>query len=374
VNKKIYLSPPHLTEEAMDFVGDAVDSNWIAPVGPHVDAFEEELAKVLQVPHLVVTNSGTSAIHLGLLALGVGAGDEVICSTFTFCASVNPVIYCGAEAVLVDSEKVTWNMDPVLLEQAILDRTKVKGKKPRAIIVVHLYGMPAQMDAIMELSRKYDIPVLEDAAEALGSLCDGKPAGTLGEAGVLSFNGNKIITTSGGGALFSAHAGLIEKARYLRQEAKEPLPYYEHKAIGYNYRLSNLLAALGRSQLKVLGERIKRRREIFQNYVQELKSLSTVSFQPEPKNMQSNRWLTTVVVRHPRVQAEDIRLALEKENIESRPLWKPMHLQPVFSGCPAYTNGVSEDLFAHGLCLPSGTGMEQADIARVVDVIKHQLS
>lgn len=354
----------------MVYLKDAVESNWIAPVGPHVDAFEEELAAILKTGHVLATNSGTSAIHLGLLALGIDRGDEVLCSTFTFCASVNPVIYCGARPVLVDSEKLTWNIDPELLEEAILDRIKKTGKKPGAIVVVHLYGMPARMSEVIAISRQYDIPVLEDAAEALGSLYHGKPVGTFGEAGIFSFNGNKIITASGGGALFSTDVDLIEKARYLRQEAKEPLPYYEHKAIGYNYRLSNLLAALGRSQLKILAERVKRRREIFELYIHGLRTTPAVSFQAEPDGMQSNRWLTAIVSDRPEIKPEQIRLALEKENIESRPLWKPMHLQPVFAGYPAYVNGVSETLFNEGLCLPSGSNLLQEDLERVVDVVK----
>ncbi|MEO5602548.1 MAG: aminotransferase class I/II-fold pyridoxal phosphate-dependent enzyme, partial [Cyclobacteriaceae bacterium] len=336
------------------------------------DAFEEELKAVLNTGDLITVNSGTSAIHLGLLALGVGKDDEVICSTFTFCASVNPIIYCGAKPVFVDSEKLTWNMDPDLLEEVIEDRMKKTGKKPKVIIVVHLYGMPARMDKIMEVSHKHNIPVLEDAAEALGSRYQGKPAGTFGEAGILSFNGNKIITTSGGGALFSSNAKLIEKARYMRQEAKEPLPYYEHKAVGYNYRLSNLLAAVGRSQLKVLADRINTRRKIFKTYVEELNGITGITFQPEDYGLQSNRWLTAIIIRHSKIKSEKIRLALADANIESRPLWKPMHVQPVYKEYPAYLSGVSKDLFDHGLCLPSGSNILEEDILRITNIIKKQ--
>ncbi len=370
MKSRIYLSPPHLGPDALEYIQAAVESNWIAPLGPDVDAFEKELSEVVGVEHVVTTNSGTSAIHLGLLALGVGPGDEVICSTFTFCASVNPVIYCGASPVFVDSERETWNMDPTLLEEAIKDRIRSTGKKPRAIVVVHLYGMPAQMAPIMDLSRKYAIPVLEDAAEALGSTYRGRHAGSWGDIGILSFNGNKIITTSGGGALFTSNADLANRVRYLRAEAKEPFPYYEHKEVGYNYRLSNLLAALGRSQLRVLSSRVKRRREIFHYYSGDLGSIPGITFQGQSSDMQANRWLTALVLRGNSSRSEEIRVALEAENIESRPLWKPMHLQPVFNGCPFYGSGVSTDLFNRGLCLPSGSSMKDEDLKRVADIIK----
>lgn len=354
----------------MRYLNDAVQSNWIAPVGPHVDVFEHELGFVINTKHVLVTNSGTSAIHLALLALGVGKGDEVVCSTLTFCASVNPVIYCGGTPLFIDSEKETWNMDPLLLAEAIQDRITNRGKKPKAIILVHLYGMPSRIREILEIAHKYQIPVLEDAAEALGSLYDGTQVGTFGEAGVLSFNGNKIITTSAGGALFSDDAALIEKARYFAQEAKEPLPYYEHKDVGYNYRLSNLLAAVGRSQLKVLRERVEKRRAIFDYYRSALYSVSALQFQPEAAGSRSNRWLTVIEVENGEGGREAIRLALADEDIESRPVWKPMHLQPVFKGFPAYVNGISEKLFHHGLCLPSGTALEFEDLDRVVSVVK----
>jgi dTDP-4-amino-4,6-dideoxygalactose transaminase len=376
LNKKIYLSPPHLSGEELSYIQDALASNWIAPVGPHIEAFEQEIAATLLAPDAVVVNSGTAAIHLGLLTLGVGAGDEVICPTLTFCATANPIIYCGATPVFVDSESETWNMDPQLLEEAINDRIKVRGRKPKAIIVVHLYGMPAKMNEILSLSRKFDIPVLEDAAEALGSLYYGQPVGSLGDAGILSFNGNKIITTSGGGAFISKNGTLIQRARFLRAEAKEPLPYYEHKEIGYNYRLSNISAAIGRAQLKSLANRVERRREIFDYYKTALEETDGVSFQNNPEGFYSNRWLTVIKINNKNVIDNPRRLSseLEKNNIESRLAWKPMHLQPVFTGTPAYVNGVSEDLFDHSLCLPSGTAMGEEDMQLIVKILKQQLN
>lgn len=360
----------------MSYLRDAVESNWIAPVGPHLNAFENELAELLKVKFVLAVNSGTSAIHLGLLALNVERGDEVICSTFTFCGSVNPIIYSGAQPVFVDSENESWNMDPGLLEQAIRDRINKKGRKPKAIILVHLYGMPAKIDAIMEVAARYEIPILEDAAEAFGSLYHGKPVGTFGNAGILSFNGNKIVTTSGGGALFSEDEQVVERARYLRQEAKEPLPFYEHKSIGYNYRLSNLLAAVGRSQLPVLEQRVQKKREIYDFYYQQLRKLPGISFQEERENedVRSNRWLTAILVENEVPNNRLIQLELEKNHIESRLLWKPMHLQPVFRDVPAYLNGVSEEFFACGLCLPSGTNLSKEDLGKITGIVEKMFS
>jgi dTDP-4-amino-4,6-dideoxygalactose transaminase len=371
LDKKIYLSPPHLNGEELSYIQDALASNWIAPVGPHIAALERELAVILSARHVLMVNSGTSAIHLALLGLGVRRGDEVLCSTLTFCASANPIVYCGARPVFVDSENFSWNLDPILLEDAITDRIKKTGKTPKVILVVHLYGMPANMKEIVRISQQYEIPVVEDAAEALGSTYQGKPLGTFGVAGILSFNGNKIITTSGGGALISHDDTLIERARYLAQDAKEPLPYYQHKEIGYNYRFSNVLAALGRSQLKVLEERVSKRREIFAFYNHHLHD-TPVLFQQEGSVSLSNRWLTAIIVNNPQISREKLRLTLEAEQIESRPVWKPMHLQPVFAECPAYTNGVSENLFNHGLCLPSGTAMTSEDLEEIVTILKQQ--
>lgn len=373
MKRRIYLSPPHLEDDSLRYLQSALESNWIAPIGPDVEAFEDELAARLQVENLIVTNSGTSAIHLGLLALDVKPGDEIICTTFTFCASINPIVYCGASPVFIDSEEESWNLDPVLLEQAVVDRIRKVGKKPKAIIVVHTYGMPAKMNSILEVSRRYGIPVLEDAAEALGSSYMGTSVGTLGTAGVFSFNGNKIITTSSGGALCSSESELIAKARYYAAEAKEPTPYYEHKDVGYNYRMSNVLAALGRSQLKVLSERIKRRRAIFDFYVSQLRVKSCIRFQPEPKGSVSNRWLTAIAFSGGAGQRDQIRAALANEQIESRLLWKPMHLQPVFEKFPSYNNGVSENLFEGGLCLPSGSALTEEDLHRISDTIKNAL-
>jgi dTDP-4-amino-4,6-dideoxygalactose transaminase len=371
LNKKIYLSPPHLSGEELSYLQDALASNWIAPVGPHITALEKELAGILSTRQVLMVNSGTSAIHLALLGLGVTPGDEVLCSTLTFCASANPIVYCGALPVFVDSENFSWNLDPVLLEEAINDRIKKTGKTPKVILVVHLYGMPANMKEITRISQQYEIPIVEDAAEALGSTYQGKALGTFGVAGILSFNGNKIITTSGGGALISHDNTFIERARYLAQDAKEPLPYYQHKEIGYNYRFSNILAALGRSQLKALNERVARRREIFEFYDHHLHDIP-VLFQQEGSESLSNRWLTAIIINNSQVTRETLRLALEAEQIESRPVWKPMHLQPVFADCPTYTNGVSENLFSHGLCLPSGTAMTAENLERIVTILKQQ--
>lgn len=364
---RIYLSPPHMTGEEIHYVQDAISSNWVAPVGPHLDAFEKELAAAVNVEDSVLVNSGTSAIHLGLLALGVKPGDEVICPTLTFCAAVNPVIYCGAVPVFVDVEPETWNLDPGLLEEAIKNRVQKTGKKPSAIIVVHLYGMPAKMKEIMGIAEQYEIPVLEDAAEALGSLYKGTPVGTLGDVGIFSFNGNKIITTSGGGALLSKKKDLLVRARYLRDQAKEPLPYYEHKEIGYNYRLSNVSAAIGRAQLKDLRERVLKRRENFEFYKRNLGSISEISFQREPQGHFSNRWLTTILIDgNERVTNDSLRVFLASCNIESRLSWKPMHLQPVYRHYAAYGNGVSEKLFSKGLCLPSGSNLSAEGLYEIV--------
>jgi dTDP-4-amino-4,6-dideoxygalactose transaminase len=371
---RIYLSPPHMTGEEMKYIEEAITSNWVAPVGPHLDAFEKELATVLRVDDTVLLNSGTSAIHLGLLSLGVKSGDEVICPTLTFCAAVNPVIYCGATPVFVDAEEETWNMDPALLEEAITSRIHKTKKKPRAIIVVHLYGMPAKMTQIMRIANQYEIPVLEDAAEALGSLYKGMPAGTIGDVGIISFNGNKIITTSGGGALLSNNKELLRRVRYLREQAKEPLPYYEHKEIGYNYRLSNVSAAIGRAQLKDLAKRVEKRREIFNWYASKLGKKSGVSFQKEPDGHYSNRWLTVLLIEdNKKVTNESIRALMENANIECRLAWKPMHLQPVFKDCIVFGGKISASIFSRGLCLPSGTLLSIEDLERIAKLLDENL-
>jgi dTDP-4-amino-4,6-dideoxygalactose transaminase len=354
-----------------EFVKEAFETNWISPVGPHIIAFENELAAYNRIEYCAALSSGTAAIHLALIILGVQQGDEVICSTFTFSGSCNPIAYQKATPVFVDSESETWNMDPDLLEEAIRDRIK-KGKRPKAIIVVHLYGMPAKIEKIMAIARQYDIPVIEDAAEALGSSVHGKKLGTFGDIGIYSFNGNKIITTSGGGALVSNNQKWVEKARFLATQARDAAPHYQHSEIGYNYRLSNVCAGIGRGQLLVLDERIQARRNNFNYYKKNLGEKSGYVFVEEPDYYFSNRWLSTVLIQPEKsggLTREDLRIGLEKENIESRPLWKPMHLQPVFGGFRYYGSNVSEKLFDSGLCLPSGSQMTDADLHQVIENI-----
>lgn len=357
----------------LKYINDAFRENWIAPLGPNVDEFEKTLASFCGTNHAAALSSGTAAIHLALILLGVEPGDEVIASSFTFSATVNPIVYQKAVPILIDSEKASWNMCPDTLEAAIKDRLS-KGRKPKAIIPVHLYGMPANMGRIMQIANKYDIPVIEDAAEALGSRYNGKATGSFGRLSVLSFNGNKIITTSGGGALLSDDRGLIEKARFLSTQARDPAPHYQHTQIGYNYRMSNIVAGIGRGQMEVIQERVRQRRANFDFYKENLSQYPGIHFSEEPDSSTfSNRWLTTIIVDPLKTSGttrEDIRLSLEKENIESRPLWKPMHLQPVFSACPAYLTGVSEQLFTNGLCLPSGSNMSDSDRMRSLLIIK----
>jgi dTDP-4-amino-4,6-dideoxygalactose transaminase len=375
-HSKIYLSSPHMGGKEFEFVKEAFETNWISPVGPHITAFEQELADYHGLTHCAALASGTAAIHLALIILGVKRNDEVICSTFTFSGSCNPVAYQGAVPVFVDSEPDTWNMDPSLMEEAIVDRIKKTGQKPKAIIVVHLYGMPARIAEIMTIARNYEIPVIEDAAEALGSTVNGQKLGTFGDFGICSFNGNKIITTSGGGALLSMDEAGIQRARFLATQARDPAPHYEHSEIGYNYRLSNVCAAIGRGQLIVLAERIRSRRANFDFYKNRLGNRPEFVFLKEPEGYFSNRWLTTLLV-NPSENSdkgrETLRLALEKQNIESRPLWKPMHLQPVFKESPCYTSGHSEKLFRTGLCLPSGSNLTETDLNRTADTIESRL-
>lgn len=366
---KIWLSSPHMGENELKYVQEAFATNWIAPLGPHVDGFEGDIAQCLgQGVHVAALSSGTSAIHLALILLGVGPGDEVICQSMTFSASANPIAYQKATPVLVDSEEDTWNMSPEILELAIQDRI-AKGKKPKAIIVVHLYGMPAKMEAILHIAKLYDIPVIEDAAEALGSKYKNQPLGTFGAMSILSFNGNKIITTSGGGALVSANEGWIKKARFLATQARDPAPHYQHSHIGYNYRMSNICAGIGRGQMEVLAQRVEQRRKNFDFYRKTFSHLPQITFQNESdSNFFSNRWLSTILVDDSAKGSptrEDIRQALEKENIECRPLWKPMHLQPIFADAPFYGDGTSEKLFEKGLCLPSGSNLTLEDLERV---------
>jgi dTDP-4-amino-4,6-dideoxygalactose transaminase len=370
-NKKIWLSPPHISENEKKYVDEAFEQNWIAPVGPHINKFEDELSKVSEGLDVAVLSSGTAAIHLALILLGVKNDDHVICSSFTFSASVNPIIYLGASPIFIDSEKDTWNMDPSLLEQAIVNQININ-KKPKAIILVHLYGYPSKIEEIISISKKYDIPIIEDAAEALGSKYNNQPLGTFGDFGIFSFNGNKIITTSSGGAILSKNKEFIKQAKFLATQAREDQPHYEHKEIGYNYRMSNVCAAIGLGQLEVLETRVVKRRYIHDFYKNKLSKIESIKFLNDIDGFYSNRWLTTIVLEeNSKINNEKIRLELKKNNIESRPLWKPMHLQPVFNTYQALTNGVSEDLFNRGLCLPSGSNMSDQDLNRVVDIIKN---
>lgn len=353
----------------LNYVHKAFEDNYIAPFGPNLEGFERELCEKTGAAHALAVSSGTAAIHLAIMVLGVGPGDEVLCSTFTFIASVNPVIYQGATPILVESEPETWNMSPQFLEQAILDRMQ-RGKKPKAIILVHLYGMPAKLEEILKIARSYEIPVIEDAAEALGSTYKKQPLGLFGTIGVYSFNGNKIITTSGGGALVSDNAKYIERANYLATQAKDPAPHYEHSEVGYNYRMSNISAGIGRGQLEVLEKRVKQRREIFNFYLDSFQKQEEIAFLKETPGHFSNRWLSTILINSATVSPGQIRQHLETCNIESRPLWKPMHLQPVFKDLPYYGDNLSDKLFQTGLCLPSGSNLQEEDLARIVKEIK----
>ncbi len=373
-SSRLYLSPPHMSGLEWAFLQEAFDSGWIAPLGPQVAAFEEEFAAKIGARHALALNSGTAAIHLALVHLGVGPGDEVLVSTLTFIASANPIVYQGARPVFIDSERTSWNMDPNLLEDALKRKARL-GQRPKAIIVVHLYGQTADMQPILDLGQRYGVPVIEDAAEALGATYRGRSAGTWGVAAAFSFNGNKIITTSGGGMLVSDDEAFVRHARKLATQARDPAPHYQHSEIGYNYRLSNLLAAVGRGQLRVLDDRVRRKREIFDLYRQLLRDVPGLTWMPEAPWGRANRWLTVLTVNPAvlGVTREDLRLALEAANIESRPLWKPLHLQPVFRGAEVFGGAVAEDLFAHGLCLPSGTQMHDADVRRVVQVLRRRL-
>ena len=372
---KIWLSSPHIGTNELQYVNEAFATNWIAPLGPHVNAFEEGLQQQTNTKHAAALSSGTSALHLALILLGVKAGDTVFCQSITFSASANPIAYQGALPVFIDSENDTWNMDPVLLRTA-LQEAKQNGQLPKAIIPVHLYGMPAKMHDLISIANEYGVPVIEDAAEALGSSINNKPCGSFGEFGVLSFNGNKIITTSGGGALLSENAEMIEKARFLATQARDAAPHYQHSHIGYNYRMSNVLAGIGRGQLEVLNDRVTARRNNFERYKQYFSKKNNegcnIQFQEEPKGYYSNRWLTCIVVdpiTNKGLTREEIRLAMEAENIESRPLWKPMHQQPVFASSKKYLNGVSDKLFENGLCLPSGSNLTDDEFERIFNCL-----
>jgi dTDP-4-amino-4,6-dideoxygalactose transaminase len=370
-NSKIWLSSPHMGTSELKYVNEAFDTNWIAPLGPHVNAFESSLQIKTKSSHAAALSSGTSAIHLALILLDVKAGDTVFCQSITFSASANPISYQGATPVFIDSESQTWNMDPKLLKDA-LSEAKNNGQLPKAIIPVHLYGMPARMVEILSIASEFGVPVIEDAAEALGSSIDNKPCGGFGEFGVLSFNGNKIITTSGGGALLSNNGEMIERARFLSTQARDVAPHYQHSEIGYNYRMSNVLAGIGRGQLEVLTDRVEARRSNYNRYVTYFNGMNkkgfNIKFQVEPSGFYSNRWLTCILIDpilNNGLSREIIRLALDEENIESRPLWKPMHQQPVFAKSKMYLNGVSHKLFEDGLCLPSGSNLTDEEFDRI---------
>uniref|UniRef100_C5D944 DegT/DnrJ/EryC1/StrS aminotransferase n=1 Tax=Geobacillus sp. (strain WCH70) TaxID=471223 RepID=C5D944_GEOSW len=371
---RIYLSPPHMSGNEQKYINEAFETNWIAPLGPNVDAFEKELAEYVGSKGAAAVSSGTAAIHLALRLLDVQQGDKVFCSSLTFIASANPILYQGAEPVFIDSEPDTWNMSPLALERA-MEEAKREGKLPKAVIVVNLYGQSAKMDEILAICNHYQVPVVEDAAESLGSTYKGKKSGTFGKFGIYSFNGNKIITTSGGGMLVSDDVEALQKARFLATQARDPAPHYQHSQVGYNYRMSNIVAGIGRAQLEVLDERVKARRAIFDRYVQALGDIEGVHFMPELEGTMSNRWLTTLTIDQQAlgVTPMDIINTLAEENIEARPVWKPLHLQPVFNGVTYYPHqedwSVSDELFANGICLPSGSSMTVEEQNRVIDVI-----
>lgn len=369
---RIFLSPPHMGGNEERYVAQAFASNYIAPLGPMVDAFEQEFSAYTGIPHCVALTSGTAAIHLALRGLGVGAGDTVIASSLTFIGSISPILYQNATPIFIDADATTWNMDTRLLAETLAEM-KHQNKLPKAILPTDLYGQSCDMAALRTLANEYGVPLIVDAAESVGSSYQGGHAGSLADAAAFSFNGNKIITTSGGGMLASHDKKLIDEARFLSQQARDPAPHYEHTTYGYNYRMSNIVAAIGRGQLEVLDARVARRRAIFETYVAALGNLPGISFMPEAPTGQGNRWLSVMLVDAEKFGAdrETIRLALEKENIEARPMWKPMHLQPVFKGVRMVGGAVSERLFRDGICLPSGTQMDDKTIARICGIVKN---
>ncbi|ADI28208.1 DegT/DnrJ/EryC1/StrS aminotransferase family protein [Geobacillus sp. C56-T3] len=376
---RIYLSPPHMSGNEQKYINEAFETNWIAPLGPNVDAFEKELAEYVGSKGAAAVSSGTAAIHLALRLLGVGRGDVVFCSSLTFVASANPILYQGAEPVFIDSEPETWNMSPQALERA-MEEAKREGKLPKTVIVVNLYGQSAKMDEILAICDRYGVPVVEDAAESLGSAYKGKKSGTFGTFGIYSFNGNKIITTSGGGMLVSDDVDALQRARFLATQARDPAPHYQHSEMGYNYRMSNIVAGIGRAQLQVLDERVKARRAVFDRYVQALGDIEGIHFMPELEGTMSNRWLTALTIDQQALGVTPMEIinALAAENIEARPVWKPLHLQPLFAGVRYYPHeegwSVSDELFANGICLPSGSSMTVEQQQRVIDVIMHVLT
>jgi pyridoxal phosphate-dependent aminotransferase EpsN len=377
-NKRIYLSPPHLGDEELKYVNDAFQSNWIAPLGPNVEAFESELANYVGSKGAVAVSSGTAAIHLALRVLDVKKDDVVFCSSLTFVASANPILYVGAIPVFIDSEPESWNMSPQALKKAMICAEK-ENNLPKAVIVVNIYGQSANYDELKAICNHYRVPIIEDAAESLGATYKGKKSGTLGDLGIFSFNGNKIITTSGGGMLVSDHKEYLERARFLATQARENVRHYEHKVVGYNYRLSNVLAGIGRGQLKVLDKRVEKRRKIFEIYKKALGSFEGITFMPEATFGMSNRWLTTILVDEIKcgVSRDTLINLLEQDNIEARPLWKPLHLQPLFANNRYFTHDehvdFNKNLFHKGLCLPSGTSLTEDDLSRIVTIIKKEL-
>ncbi|MEH7249110.1 aminotransferase class I/II-fold pyridoxal phosphate-dependent enzyme [Neobacillus niacini] len=379
MKSRILLSSPHLSGTEMKYINEAFETNWVAPLGPNVDAFELEIASYVGVNGAVAVSSGTAAIHLALSLLDVEKGDTVFCSSLTFVATANPILYQGAEPVFIDSEPDTWNMSPAALEEAIKDAISA-GKLPKAVIIVNLYGQSAKMEELVFICKKYNVPIIEDAAESLGAMYKGKASGTFGDFGIYSFNGNKIITTSGGGMLISNNTEALSKARFLSTQARDPARHYQHSKLGYNYRMSNILAGIGRSQLEVLEERVKTRRGIFETYRQELAHIPAISFMPELKNTLSNRWLTALTINKDisDVSINEILTSLESENIEARHVWKPLHMQPLFEKYKYYSHkkneNISEVLFHTGICLPSGSNMSLKNQMRVIDCIKNTLS
>jgi dTDP-4-amino-4,6-dideoxygalactose transaminase len=374
IGAPILLSTPHMGEAELHYVEEAFRTNWIAPLGPNVDAFESELAALVGAKHAAAVSSGTAAIHLAVRMLGVRPGDRVFCSTLTFAASANPIVYEGGEPVFIDSKPDSWNMSPIALERAF-DAALAEGWLPKAVIVVNLYGQSADMDPILEICNWHGVPIIEDAAESLGAKYKGRPSGIFGLMGVYSFNGNKIITTSGGGMLISDDEDLIKQARFLATQARDPAPHYQHSQIGFNYRMSNILAGVGRGQLQVLGDRVEARRAVFQAYADGLAGISGVDWMPEPEWSYSNRWLSAATIDPAiaGITASEIIRRLSEEMIEARPVWKPMHLQPVFAHCRHFAHGntpVSDQIFDRGLCMPSGSNMTGAEIARVVEVMR----
>jgi dTDP-4-amino-4,6-dideoxygalactose transaminase len=370
MTKPILLSTPHMGEQELEFVKEAFETNWIAPVGPHVDAFEQEFCELIGANHAAAVSSGTAALHLALRLLGIESGDEVFCSTLTFVASANPIAYIGGKPVFIDSDRTSWNMNPELLREALEKRARL-GKLPKAVVIVHLYGQSADIDPILAACNRYEVPLIEDAAESLGATYKGRSPGSFGKIGIFSFNGNKIITTSGGGMLVSDDPEIAIKARFLATQARDPAPHYQHSEIGYNYRLSNVLAGIGRGQLRVLEQRVQARRRNFEFYHQALGDLPGISFMPEAAYGRATRWLSCMTINPDLFGAdrEQVRKALAGQHIETRPVWKPLHLQPAFADCEIIGGEVAEDLFSCGLCLPSGSNLTDEDLERVVEAI-----